>query len=264
MITPVAGVDPQCRAAFTLGCEKTDSGQLKLRFEVKTSSGEWLCSHWFVPSTTDAGQIRWLGRFWNAQEQWYALLREEGLTPNGFFESFNRRISLEDHIKYRTEGHFPGDLAPIDTAYLEWSIAMPRLKAAFKKVMKFDDLCLLEPRVTLPKRYFAHRKGIVWESPVALKEDQWKALIDLEIHERGLIIEEDCIPQENNGARRAIPIDIQREVWRRDQGRCARCGSQERLEFDHIIPFSMGGSSTTRNIQLLCEKCNRAKGGSLA
>jgi 5-methylcytosine-specific restriction endonuclease McrA len=30
-----------------------------------------------------------------------------------------------------------------------------------------------------------------------------------------------------------------------------RGGAQEDLEFDHIIPVSMGGSSTERNLQLL-------------
>ncbi len=58
---------------------------------------------------------------------------------------------------------------------------------------------------------------------------------------------------------RYIPKTVQREVWRRDGGRCVECGSQERLEYDHIIPFSKGGSNTVRNIQLLCEKCNRNK-----
>jgi len=58
---------------------------------------------------------------------------------------------------------------------------------------------------------------------------------------------------------RHIPNHVQREVWRRDQGRCVECESKERLEFDHIIPFSKGGSNTVRNIQLLCEKCNRRK-----
>jgi 5-methylcytosine-specific restriction endonuclease McrA len=48
-------------------------------------------------------------------------------------------------------------------------------------------------------------------------------------------------------------------VWRRDQGRCVKCGSQEGLEFDHIIPVSRGGSNTARNLQLLCENCNRSK-----
>lgn len=49
-------------------------------------------------------------------------------------------------------------------------------------------------------------------------------------------------------------------VWRRDGGKCVRCGSNQRLEFDHIIPVIEGGSSTERNIQLLCETCNRRKG----
>ncbi|MCX5974903.1 MAG: HNH endonuclease [Coprothermobacterota bacterium] len=48
-------------------------------------------------------------------------------------------------------------------------------------------------------------------------------------------------------------------VWQRDKGKCVKCGSKERLEFDHIIPIAKGGSSTERNVQLLCEKCNRAK-----
>ncbi len=49
-------------------------------------------------------------------------------------------------------------------------------------------------------------------------------------------------------------------MWRRDEGKCVECGSQEKLEFDHLIPVSKGGASTARNIRLLCEKCNREKG----
>jgi len=59
--------------------------------------------------------------------------------------------------------------------------------------------------------------------------------------------------------RTRIPDDVQIFVWRRDQGRCVKCGSQERLEFDHIIPVSKGGSNSARNIQLLCQSCNRTK-----
>jgi hypothetical protein len=57
-----------------------------------------------------------------------------------------------------------------------------------------------------------------------------------------------------------IPERVRNEVWRRDQGECARCGSRERLEYDHIIPVSKGGSNTARNIELLCQSCNGAKG----
>ena len=59
--------------------------------------------------------------------------------------------------------------------------------------------------------------------------------------------------------RLAIASEIRREVWRRDEGKCVKCGSRENLEYDHIIPLSKGGSNTARNIELLCEKHNREK-----
>jgi hypothetical protein len=59
--------------------------------------------------------------------------------------------------------------------------------------------------------------------------------------------------------RQAIPSEVRREVWRRDGGKCVKCGSRENLEYDHIIPVVKGGSNTARNIELLCEVCNRSK-----
>ena len=61
-----------------------------------------------------------------------------------------------------------------------------------------------------------------------------------------------------------IPDDVKVFVWQRDSGRCVRCGAQENLEFDHIIPLAMGGANTARNLQLLCADCNRAKGAALS
>lgn len=63
--------------------------------------------------------------------------------------------------------------------------------------------------------------------------------------------------------RQPIPDNIKMFVWQRDRGRCVKCGSQKNLEFDHIIPLSKGGSNSARNTQLLCEECNRSKGGDL-
>lgn len=60
-----------------------------------------------------------------------------------------------------------------------------------------------------------------------------------------------------------IPDAVKMYVWQRDGGHCVRCGSQENLEYDHIIPVSKGGSNTARNIQLLCSSCNRAKGANI-
>jgi hypothetical protein len=62
-----------------------------------------------------------------------------------------------------------------------------------------------------------------------------------------------------NGIRESIPQDVMDKVWNRDGGKCVKCGAQENLEFDHIIPFSKGGATTYRNLQLLCKKCNLEK-----
>jgi len=59
--------------------------------------------------------------------------------------------------------------------------------------------------------------------------------------------------------RENISEETKISVWRRDNGRCAKCGSRINLEYDHIIPVSKGGANTIRNIELLCEKCNRKK-----
>lgn len=59
--------------------------------------------------------------------------------------------------------------------------------------------------------------------------------------------------------RPSISQSVKDKVWNRDGGKCVQCGSNENIEFDHIIPFSKGGSSTYRNLQILCENCNRSK-----
>jgi len=59
---------------------------------------------------------------------------------------------------------------------------------------------------------------------------------------------------------RLIPTEVKIEVWKRDKGKCVLCGSRENLHFDHILPFSKGGTSLlAKNIQLLCAKHNLSK-----
>jgi hypothetical protein len=60
--------------------------------------------------------------------------------------------------------------------------------------------------------------------------------------------------------RRVIPTSVKLQVWKRDGGKCAMCGATDDLHFDHIIPWSRGGSSSTpENVQLLCGKHNLEK-----
>jgi hypothetical protein len=65
---------------------------------------------------------------------------------------------------------------------------------------------------------------------------------------------------QNNDHDRVVPAAVKIEVWKRDRGRCVKCGSRENLHFDHIIPYSQGGSSKNAyNIQILCSRHNLEK-----
>lgn len=41
---------------------------------------------------------------------------------------------------------------------------------------------------------------------------------------------------------------------------CVKCGSQDDIVKDHIVPIYLGGSDSLTNIQPLCRKCNSSKG----
>ena len=57
-----------------------------------------------------------------------------------------------------------------------------------------------------------------------------------------------------------IPAHTKKLVFIRDKYRCVKCGSKKDLEFHHIIPDIMISSNGPKNLQLLCQRCNRMKG----
>tara|TARA_B100001057_G_scaffold57880_1_gene51282 strand:+ start:162 stop:755 length:594 start_codon:yes stop_codon:yes gene_type:complete len=59
--------------------------------------------------------------------------------------------------------------------------------------------------------------------------------------------------------RHSISSDLRKIVFNRDGGKCVKCGSKENIHFDHIIPVSKGGSTTLKNLELLCQDCNLSK-----
>lgn len=49
-------------------------------------------------------------------------------------------------------------------------------------------------------------------------------------------------------------------VFKRDGYTCQYCGAKgKKLEADHIIPFSKGGSDSLQNLTTSCQRCNRQK-----
>jgi hypothetical protein len=72
-----------------------------------------------------------------------------------------------------------------------------------------------------------------------------------------LLISISCFSQS-----RYVSETTKKIVYTRDGGICQCCGSSTNLEYDHITPYSCGGSSEPSNIQLLCQSCNRSKSNS--
>lgn len=63
---------------------------------------------------------------------------------------------------------------------------------------------------------------------------------------------------------RHVPAAMRREVHTRDEGRCAftsedgrRCTSRHALEYDHVQPLALGGTTTMDNLRLLCPAHNQ-------
>jgi hypothetical protein len=61
----------------------------------------------------------------------------------------------------------------------------------------------------------------------------------------------------------SVPAKVKREVRKRDQGKCqwpvvagGICGSEVRLEIDHVVPRGRGGASTVENCRILCKAHN--------
>ncbi len=55
---------------------------------------------------------------------------------------------------------------------------------------------------------------------------------------------------------RDLTESVRQYVFKRDKGRCQKCGSNKYLHFHHIERYSMGGKHEARNLKLLCVKCH--------
>ena len=60
-------------------------------------------------------------------------------------------------------------------------------------------------------------------------------------------------------SRMVIKEEVRNKIFERDGNKCKNCGSETDLCIDHIIPFSRGGTTNQKNLQILCRTCNIKK-----
>jgi 5-methylcytosine-specific restriction endonuclease McrA len=74
----------------------------------------------------------------------------------------------------------------------------------------------------------------------------------------------DLLLAQQEKRRASVPPRVKRKVRRRDAGKCqwkldsgGVCGSEVRLEIDHVVPRGKGGPSTVENCRLACRVHNQ-------
>jgi 5-methylcytosine-specific restriction endonuclease McrA len=117
------------------------------------------------------------------------------------------------------------------------------------------------------RTYWLFEDRIYWEDDDLSPRDVLALVRDRQLRQQRKL-ERAHAAMAANGAgparREVISREVRLAVFERDGGRCVECGSSFDIQYDHVIPFSMGGASTVENLQILCADCNRRKGASIA
>ena len=115
------------------------------------------------------------------------------------------------------------------------------------------------------RRYWAFERRVYWEDAGLRGEDVLALVRERERRERRALERAHAALAGERAQPRRQPIarEVRLAVFERDGGRCVECGGNFDLQYDHVIPFSLGGATTVANLQLLCADCNRSKGPTL-
>jgi hypothetical protein len=160
--------------------------------------------------------------------------------PNAGFWRDSRGFLWGDRIWFAATGCPPCQLRP--ETYL-------RLRAWHSDA----DLPVFVAR-SRRRQWWWWRNAFCWESGDCGPEDVAALLTMLErADKQGIEWELDA------HLAKPIPEDVKRLVYERDMGRCQVCESRELIQYDHVVPWSMGGGNEPQNIRLICGGCNRRR-----
>jgi hypothetical protein len=193
-------------------------------------------------------QVR-VGRKWQGNSGTRKQLREDA---NARIFTDRGGILLRRRVWFVASGTPPFELPAV--SYADWRQAQqadPQILCRFRE-----------------RTYWWYQDTVYWTNNPDYSGADVKALLYARErqHERELEHAHALLSAAGSPAKRQrepIPRDVKLTVWQRDEGRCVECGGDFELQYDHVIPFSMGGANTVDNLQLLCARCNQRKGGRL-
>jgi hypothetical protein len=177
------------------------------------------------------------------------------------FEDDGETLIYEGHDELRTStSPNPKTLDQPETTFF----GRPTQNGKFYRAAQdFKDGVRFPERVRV---YEKIRQGIWSYNGVFHLVDSWREPLNArQVFKFKLIAvvgEEDfTLPASQQAAhRRIIPTNIKLQVWKRDGGKCVQCGATDNLHFDHLLPYSKGGTSISAdNVQILCMRHNLAK-----
>lgn len=116
------------------------------------------------------------------------------------------------------------------------------------------------------RKIIAHRGGVDWFEFQVEQKPMWGVHLEspdavlYPILSKAIALSNQTAVRKGGDDRtRHIPRNVRQRVWTRYGGKCAECGANDYLEYDHVIPVARGGSNSDANVQLLCRRCNLKK-----
>ena len=177
-----------------------------------------------------------------------SAIRQDYLETAIEWLSSRENKSIEDYISEHQHDANANELWLYFQQVINWvKVVFPK----YRKEMK-----------GLPWGIFYNKYGSNSYDSVALEERIKLLIDDDEVDNNKGIYEYLLSGNEKSLHLRAFKDVIKRTVYERQGGKCAGCGKEfpiERMQGDHIIPWSRGGKTVIENCQMLCGQCNLTK-----
>lgn len=184
---------------------------------------------------------------------------------------YEDRIS-DDGLTIYYEGHdMPGDKSKRQDQPAFWPSGKPRQNGLFVTAIEESRVSKLFP---LTKVYEKLQMGIwTYRGLFEMRDYSVVARDGRNVFEFVFTITEQVLEEAEKHRTskqidveqtRQIPGRVKLAVFKRDKGMCTMCGKKDNLHFDHILPYSKGGTSLKKeNIQILCSRHNLEKSAKL-